>query len=237
MQSGVFVLDANDNIIYLNEFMAERAGASKEEIIGTNMLETGNKFPEGEFSEIQQQYQLAKKHLKPVSFTNVPVTTPAGELVYQSGGMTPRLKDGQFVGMVMTLNDTTKSQELSQLLSLSLENSENAIGVIKQPERGGEVEGFFMNKKMRQLFDLDGLRPEKDSFNKVHNKTGKHILNRKEWEEFSKANLKLGRAKAELIIDHVNGKRYKWKSAAMMDENDVYCGRMIQIRKTKSEKN
>ena len=180
-----------------------------------------------------KQYILAKKTLMPKFFENVPVTTPAGIPVCQTGWMIPQIANDQYNGMIITIMDTTKSQKLSRLLTLSLENSEHAIGIIEQQKPGDKVGGFFMNKKMRKLFDLEGLYPEKVPFKKVHIKTREHIKNRKEWEKFSKANLKLGRSDAKFIIDHINGKRYEWWSVALTGENSVYCGRMITVRKTK----
>jgi PAS domain S-box-containing protein len=236
LQSGVFVTDVNDDFIYINKFMAEHAGAPKEEIIGTNMFKSDEEFPKGEFSEIQEQYTLAKKGLKAKSFENVPAITPAGEQVYQSGGMTPRIKDGQFNGMVITLNDTTKLYTLFNILKANLNSSDIAEGIVAQSSPGSESTFFFLNKKMRKL--VGQSEPEFDHLTVAESLkiTSEQMKNSASFLKFVKLNFSSGRDSAKFIAEMKDGKEYEWSSNSLYDEDGKYWGRSSKARPIKRRK-
>ena len=230
IQSGVFVTNAKDDIVYINKFMVKYAGVPKERIIGTNMLKLGKDFSKGEFSEIQQKYLLAKEKSKSEFFENVPVTTPGGVMVFQSGWLVPRLKDGQFDGMVITINDSTRVYTLFNLLKLSLDDSDIAQGIVAQEGPGREATVFYLNKEMRQIVGQTG--PEFDNCTVAESlkAASEHMKNGADFMEFIKLNFASGRNDAKFITEMKEGAKYEWSSNSLYDADGKYWGRSSKAR-------
>lgn len=233
LQSGVFVTDAGDCIIFINKFMTEHTGVPREKIVGVNMMKAGTVFPKGEFSQIQQQYVHAKKSLQPKAFENIPVTTPAGAQVYQSGWMIPRVKEGQFDGMVVTVNDSTRTQTLLNLLKLSLDDSDTAQGIVAQSRPGGEISVFYINKKMRKLVGQTDPEYLNYTVQESLKTASERMKNGTDFLEYLKFNFASGRDRAKFIIEMKNGEKYEWSSASLYDEEGKYWGRSSKARKIK----
>ena len=104
LQSGVFVTNRNDTILFVNQFMSVLEGTSVEHIIGINVLCAKNDLPDADVSHFAVHYSKAKKTLKPIFFKNIPVTIEGMKLVPQTGWIIPRLKEGNYDGMICTVN-------------------------------------------------------------------------------------------------------------------------------------
>ncbi len=104
LQSGVFVTNKNDKIIFANQFMSEIEGASVDAITGIDLLSVKNEFSDADVSNFAVRYSEARKTLKPVFLKNIPVIIVGKKLVRQTGWIIPRLKDGNYDGMICTVN-------------------------------------------------------------------------------------------------------------------------------------
>lgn len=233
LQSGVFVTDAEDDIVYINKFMVEYGGVIKERLIGTNMLEAIKVYLGGESSSMQQRYLLAKEKSQPVSFENIPVTTPAGVSIFQSGWLIPRLKDGQFDGMIITINDSTRLYTLLNLLRVNLDDSDIAQGIVAQDCPGGQASEFYLNKKMRKITGQFG--PEFDNCTVAESLevASKHMKNGADFLEHVKINFATGRDGTKFITEMKDGKKYEWASDSLYDEDGKYWGRSTKVRQIK----
>ena len=229
LQSGVLVTDSNDTILFSNQFMFVIAGIPVDKLLGVNIIGGKKVFPEADLAEFAEKYLQAKKLLAPLFFENIKVITPGGHTAYQSGWLIPKVNDGQYDGMTCTIRDTTKFQELSMLLKISLNNSQYAIGITKQVEPGVYASTYFTNKKMRQLFGQKDTEYLDISIQESLKKCEKFIRNKKEWREFLRKNFKKGK-KDSLIIQHTNGRQYRWTSENLRDNDGKPWGRIAVVK-------
>jgi PAS domain S-box-containing protein len=229
LQSGVLVTDSDDTIFFTNQFMSRIADVPPENLMGINIIGGKNVFPEADLTEFAENYMQAKKSHNPLFYENIKVTTPGGRKTYQSGWLIPKINDGQYNGMTCTIRDTTKSQELSMLLKISLDNSQYAIGITKQVEPGVYANIYFTNKKMRQLFAQEDTDYIENSIQKSLKKCEKFIVNKKEWREFLRKNFKKGK-NGSIIIKHTNGKHYRWNSESLLDNDGKPWGRIALVK-------
>jgi PAS domain S-box-containing protein len=202
LQSGVLVSDKDDKIFFANQFMFNIAGIPPEKLLGINIINGKNVFPEADLTEFAEKHIQAKKSLTPLFYENIKVVTPSGRKAYQSGWFIPKVKNGQYNGMTCTIRDTTKSQELSMLLQITLDNSPHAIGISKKkvgPSAFGTT--YFTNLKMRQLFGQEDTDYKNISIRESLDKCGKYIRNKKEWRNFLEKHSLKG-TKGSFVIRH-----------------------------------
>ena len=229
LQSGVLVTDKDDQIFFANQSMFNIAGIPPEMLLGINIINGKNVFPEADLTEFAEKHILAKISLTPLFYENIKVITPSGRKAYQSGWFIPKVNNGQYNGMTCTIRDTTKSQELSMLLKITLDNSQYAIGITKQAELGVYANTYFTNKNMRQLFAQEDTEYTEISIQESLKNCGKFIVNKKEWREFLRENFKKG-TNDSIIIKHSNGKQYKWASENLLDNDDRPWGRIAIVK-------
>jgi PAS domain S-box-containing protein len=229
LQSGVLVSDKDDKIFFANQFMLAIAGIPSERFLGVNIIQGKDVFPEADLSEFAEKYLQAKKSLKPLFYENIKVITPGGRAAYQSGWLIPKIMEGQYNGMTCTIRDTTKSQELSMLLKIALDNSQHAIGITKQVKPGEYANTYFTNQKMRQLFAQEDTEYIENSIQESLKRCEKFIINNKEWRKFLHENFKKGK-NGSIIIEHTNGKQYRWGSETLLDTDGTPWGRMAIVK-------
>jgi PAS domain S-box-containing protein len=229
LQSGVIVTDKGDKIYFANQFMFDIAGIPPEKLLGVNIIDGKDVFPEADLAEFAKRHTQARKSLTPLFYENIKVITPVGRKAYQSGWFIPKVKNGQYNGMTCTIRDTTKSQELNMLLKFSLDNNQYAIGITKQAEPGVYENTYFTNKKMRELFGQEVAEYREVSIQESLKKCENFIINKREWREFLRENFIKGK-KDSVIIKHTNGKKYKWASENLLDNDGKPWGRMAVVK-------
>jgi hypothetical protein len=166
--------------------------------------------------------------LKPLFYENIQVVTPSGRKANLAGWLIPKVKNDAYNGMTCTIRDSTRSQELSMLLKMSLDNSPYAIGMTKQVESGVYATTYYTNKKMRQLFDQENLEPAEMTIQESLARCEKFIVNKKEWRKFLQKNFAKG-TKGSMLIKHTNGKQYRWTSENLLDSAGKPWGRMAVV--------
>jgi PAS domain S-box-containing protein len=229
LQSGVLVTDTDDTIYFANRYVFEIAGIPQERVLGVNIHSLKEKFPGMESTEFSEKYIEAKASLKPLYYDNIHVVTPGGRKAYLSGWMIPKVVEGTYNGITCTVRDTTRSQELTMLLSIALDNSPYAIGITKQVEPGVYAPTYYTNRKMRELFSQEEADYKNISINESLNKCERFIRNKKEWRNFLKKHFAAG-TKGALIIKHTNGKQYRWTSENLLDNEGKQWGRIATIK-------
>jgi len=123
---GVWVTNKDDVIIYVNAGMEIIAGVSKDLIKGKNVL---NDFPEETIEEFSSFYLKAKQTLSKIQY-EANVTTPAKRKTVQDGWLVPIVNGNKFDGMICSVQDITKPNELEKSLKLtqfSLDNAADAV--------------------------------------------------------------------------------------------------------------
>ncbi len=136
--NGVWVANKDDVIFYTNTGMEKIAGIPSEQIVNSNVLED---FPESALKLFRPYYLKAKDTLTKIFYDAIPVVTPAGRQSYQSGWLIPRIKDGEYNGIICTVEDITERKEAEEKLRKSESRfrrlyDSNMIGVAYWDESG-----------------------------------------------------------------------------------------------------
>ena len=105
--TGVWVTGKDDVIHYANAGMAAIAGIPADQVCGARVLED---FPESTLEFFRPHYLRAKETLEPVQYEAIAVVTPAGRTSFQSGWLLPLTSDGNYDGMICTVEDITERQ-------------------------------------------------------------------------------------------------------------------------------
>jgi PAS domain S-box-containing protein len=99
--NGVWVTDKNDMIRYANKGAMAFIGKSLAQVIGALVLM--------DFPEIFRPYYLkAKGSLQPFYYQGIPFSMQDGNQRYHSGWLIPRIKNGNFDGMICTIESIPK---------------------------------------------------------------------------------------------------------------------------------
>ena len=106
--TGIWAVDANDDIIYFNKAMEKISGLTSKQVIGTNLL---SDIPEQTMEDeayFRDFFLQAKDSLESTPYDSIPIITQKGNLSYQSGVLVPLLDDnGEYDGMICTVEDVT----------------------------------------------------------------------------------------------------------------------------------
>ncbi|MDM8549051.1 ATP-binding protein [Desulfobacterales bacterium HSG2] len=113
IKTGVWVTDAHDIIRYANKGMGTIAGIPARKITGSQVLEN---FPDNTVKDFRPCYLKAKETLESLYYEAIPVKTPVGRQSYLSGWLIPRIKNGEFDGMICTVEDVTERRHLQERL-------------------------------------------------------------------------------------------------------------------------
>ncbi|HET7318652.1 MAG TPA: PAS domain S-box protein, partial [Nitrospirota bacterium] len=114
--SGVWVADKNDVIYYANRAMEMIAGVTQQKLIGSMV------FPdpaEQATKHFKPHYREAQASLRPVYYSEVPILTSAGRQTYQSGWLIPIIENGNYDGMICTVEDITNEKQTRKALKES----------------------------------------------------------------------------------------------------------------------
>ena len=237
LQSGVIVSDTNDDITYLNDYMAKLIGVEAEKIIGTNQLVKNERFPDRNLDALMAYYREAKDALEPVFYENVLVSTSGGNDLWLTGWMIPLQKENRYDGMIITIRDMTRLQRMNQSMLATLEYADCPVSVALQENEGGPVSSFHMNKKCQELMGIDqyGLSVDKVSIKKAMLVSASLMENGEEWLVFTSKNFK-GRDFAEMEISMKDGRKFTWESKALRDQENIYHGRIVHIKEIRQDR-
>lgn len=108
--TGVWVCDASHQLIYVNSGLSHLLQLDHAQLIGRHLL---NDFPPSSLEQFRPHYYRAQQALTPVRFDSIFLYTGTRKL-YCSGWLVPLLKDGQFDGMIGTVDDMTQQRQLEQ---------------------------------------------------------------------------------------------------------------------------
>ena len=169
--NGVWVTDKEDVIYYTNKGMEIIAGISGDQIVGARVLKD---FPESTLKFFKPHYLKAKETLHPVYYDGVLVTTPSGRQSYQSGWLTPRIKDGEFDGMVCTVEDITERKNAEDRLQKANNDLENSVQerTIELSKTNEEMKVEITERKWAE----EALREERDKIQKYFDVAGVMLL-------------------------------------------------------------
>lgn len=96
--TGIFVTNKDDVVNYVNKKM--------EPVVGIEQIITGKGILPDSISDVFNPYYLmAKDTLQPVYYKDVPFVIEVGHRESQSGRLIPLIKDGEYNGMICTVED------------------------------------------------------------------------------------------------------------------------------------
>jgi PAS domain-containing protein len=217
-QTGVLVMDRDHAVSYANEIMGKLSGIPTANLTNTTPYAAQETFNGLDIFSFTDMYDKAFKKLEPVSYKNIRTIMPDGNPIYISGWMIPKIKDGEFEGMICTLWDTTTSNILRNLFTSAFDFSPNGLGIIQQTKPGEMPSIYYMNKRFREIFDLHDVDPPSYPFKEVLNRMKDKMKNGDAWLEDSQANINNNNAGSNFIIDHVNSIQYECKAEPLIDD-------------------
>jgi PAS domain S-box-containing protein len=149
--SGVWVADKNDVIYYANKAMEMIAGVTQQKLLGWGVF---TDFAENATKYFKTHYKEAKETLRPLYYSEVPVITPAGRQTYQSGWLIPKSSNGDYDGMICTVEDITNQRQTKRALRESEDNYrklvESANSIILRMNVDGAI--TFFNRFAQTFF-------------------------------------------------------------------------------------
>ncbi len=157
VNDGIWVTDKNDALIYLNPGIEKNAGIQSAEVLGKKVTRD---FPPETIKYFIGFYEEAKRDLKAQKY-EAEIVTPSGRQTVQSGWLIPRLKDGEYDGMLCTAQDITEKKRAEEKLRAS-EQILDQTGQMAQI--GGWEHDLVTGKAVwtRTLYDLIGIDPSVD---------------------------------------------------------------------------
>jgi PAS domain S-box-containing protein len=163
LQEGLWITDVNDIMTYIYPAMEKISGANAKDVIGLNILKD---FPDETIQHFKEFYNKAKQSHKPVNY-EAEVVTPADRKTIQAGWIIPRIADGEYKGIICTIQDITEQRKVEEELKASEEKYRNLVesspdGVVLVNKLGKVVS---INKSF-----LDATGYKKEDFE------GKHFL-------------------------------------------------------------
>lgn len=108
--TGVWVSNAEHVLIYVNQGLADALEAPQHELLGRHLL---RHFADASMSTLKPYYYRAQQALTPIRFESVTVPLEHGT-TYFSGWLIPLVKEGQFDGMIGTLENVTQQRQFEQ---------------------------------------------------------------------------------------------------------------------------
>lgn len=103
--NGVWTTDKDDIVTYVNRGMLILVDIEITRILGNKAL---TDFPESVQKSLGPFYQKAKNSLQPVYYENIHIITRANLEFFHSGYLIPRVENGEYQGMICTVEDTTE---------------------------------------------------------------------------------------------------------------------------------
>jgi PAS domain S-box-containing protein len=123
IESGIWVADKNDKIIYANNGVELITGIPSSGLIGVSFE---NDLSQYQLEDFRKYYMKARNSLKEVAY-QTRVITGRGDEAFLSGMLFPIFDGGQYNGMICTLLDLTDRIILEQQLRDTLEEREVLI--------------------------------------------------------------------------------------------------------------
>jgi PAS domain S-box-containing protein len=167
--TGVWQTDRDDMIQYCNKAVLTITGFEQSKIIGSFIWDylSGEKA-----SAFGRLYLKAKALLEPVHYDIVPAVTSSGKPTYQSGWLIPLVKDGEFDGMICTVEDVTE-QKLAHDALFQAEQKyrsifENAVEGIFQSSPEGRF--VSINPAVVRIHGYDSIEDMMNAISNVETK-------------------------------------------------------------------
>ena len=237
LQSGVVVMDKDNRVVYANRFLEKMTGMPADKFIGSTPFASEDKEFSSGLTSIAMEYRKAANLLTPVFYERIPTTLPSGKIIYHSGWIIPLFKDKQFDGMICTLRDSTLAQNLSDLLTQSVDQCPYGIGIVQQEASGDVPTAYFVNRHFLEIFSLTELNPKPETipFLELHQILKKTIKNGEEWDKLERKAFEEGLPEVNCLLKLKNGKEYEWRSTPLVNENNRHLGRFATVNEVEAK--
>ena len=113
--TGVFVVDKDDNVIFINKSMEYLFGYTNEKVSGMNIFDVFDKIdPDNE--HLKNLLLSTKNSLISSSYDSILVVGPSKKLNYLSGVLIPRFdENGDYDGIIGTIEDATERKVIEEI--------------------------------------------------------------------------------------------------------------------------
>jgi len=158
INTGVWAVDKNENVIFFNSAMERISGLKKSQAIGSNLMTDIPGHTINVEAQFRNLYLNVKKLLETTSYGPIPIIAPKGDLSYQSGVLIPQFdENGQYDGMICTVVDTTKRKQVEKALhgsELRLIRAQK-IAHMGDWEYDIEADRYVGSDEVYRIFDID----------------------------------------------------------------------------------
>ena len=165
--TGVWVGNSQHQIIFANDGLAHMVGVSLSELLHKQVLAD---FSEATLQHFRPHYYRAQQALTPVRFEAMPMTTPGGRDVFLNGWLVPLVKNGQFDGMICTVDDITQ-QRLYEQQMLQLAYIDQLTQLPNRASLAEKAREIFA-KAMQQQHQLAVFYLDLDHFQHINDTMG-----------------------------------------------------------------
>ncbi len=115
IREGIWVTDPDDRLVFFNPALEQISGLTADRAIGLSVTQD---FPPETNGEFLPYYVQARERLEPVEYQAC-VRTPGGRSTIQCGWLVPWVRNGQFAGMICSIQDITEQREAQDALERS----------------------------------------------------------------------------------------------------------------------
>ena len=139
VHDGILVTDKHSRIAYINRAMTEMDGVAKEAFIGKSVI---NDFPEDVIGHRIANYLKVKETLQPLQY-EIEGSTLAGQTIVRSGWLVPKVSNGEFDGMIITVQDVTERKRIERDLQRSEQRMKSILESTSDIILSQDLEGRY----------------------------------------------------------------------------------------------
>jgi len=236
--TGIIVTNNAHKIIYFNNHFKSLLTIPVEKLVKQSPYDLEENIPGLNIGDIKHKYQEAFEKQKDIRYKNERVQRPNGVITFFSGSFIPMMQNGLFKGMLCTIYDTSTSYILKKLLINTLDFTAQGVGIgVAQQTSPGEVpQVYFINKKFRQIFNIQDIDTAKISFADINKIMSDQVKNSTAWLKKVKEDIKKNLKNGRIIITMKNNKKYEWLSNPLIDDLGYQWGRIVNVKEIKNKK-
>ncbi len=169
---GIMVTDAQHRIQYINKGMENLFKIDSSELVGKNFFKDSHYILS--IINIEDQYLRTYNTLKSEFIRSIAVPS-AEKTLFISGWIIPKIKNGQFDGVILTVSDITVNKEAENVLEASLKEKNILMAEIHHRVKNNmQIISSLLRIQSRFIEDETALEVLLDSQNRIKTMAAVH---------------------------------------------------------------
>ncbi|GEM_PF-1383281 len=170
MITGIWVADAGDQIVYANCGMERISGFSREQIIGSRIVDYSHET----MMQFEPHYLKAKETKRTVRYDAIAVRTPSGGESLQSGWLIPMMEEGELRGIICTVEDVTEQKRREEDLRKQERHLEATVA--KRTAELKEANSNLRGENEERIRMEDELKRSEENYRLIVNNSQEAIV-------------------------------------------------------------